>query len=179
MKTPLIIILVITLTTAFCFGADDTAKLPPGDSPPPTAFDRLNKAGDAADFDSAAYVVVFDSTENKINDLGITYTDNYMLYKVLTEAGCKELSVLTWRYEPLSSITMVEGIDILRGDSTIALDIDKLLDLPAPRAAWEADGARDTYGLARDQVQELDRPVPALDPARADRLAEIVSGFHV
>ena len=47
-----------------------------------------------------------------------------------------------------------------------------------PRAAWEAAGAKDTYELARDEVRALDRPGPALDPARAARLAEIIDGFR-
>jgi len=135
MKTSVVLIFTLALAAGVCLGADDTANLPPGDNPPPTAFDRLNNTGNAADFDSAAYVAVFDSTENKINDLGITYTDNYTLYKILTEEGCRELSVLTWGYEPLSSMTTVKAINILRGDSTIPVDIEKLLDLPAPQSA--------------------------------------------
>jgi len=46
-------------------------------------------------------------------------------------------------------------------------------------AAWEAGGKKDTYALARDEVQRLvGRPAPPFDPSRRARLAEILTGFR-
>lgn len=131
---------ILLLMALFCvpiIHADSTgsAPLPPGDTPPPTAFDRIKNAGVAADFDSAAYAIVYDQTVNIINESGITYTDSYILYKILTEKGCLELAVLTWGYEPLTNMVEIEEINILRNDSTIKVGLPSLKDLPAPQSA--------------------------------------------
>ncbi|UCD95089.1 MAG: DUF3857 and transglutaminase domain-containing protein, partial [Candidatus Zixiibacteriota bacterium] len=112
----------------------EKSSLPPGEHPPPTAFDRLESAGTAEDLDSAAYAVVFDKTANTVNELGVTYTDSYTLYKVLTEEGCRKLSVNTWRYEPLSSYVDVREVNVLRDGKSIPVPVDKVLDLPAPQS---------------------------------------------
>jgi trimethylamine---corrinoid protein Co-methyltransferase len=46
------------------------------------------------------------------------------------------------------------------------------LAVRGPRAAWEAEGAKDTYALARQEARKLAaRPVALLDQARQERLA--------
>jgi len=81
--------------------ADD--GLPPGDSPSPTVFSRLEEAGTSEDNDGADEVIVYDLSTNRVKPSGVTYVDNYVVRKVLTSAGCRDLSVLSWRYEPWSS----------------------------------------------------------------------------
>jgi hypothetical protein len=132
MKTSLLCICLLAVSGHLC-AQSDQPSLPPGDHPPPTAFDRLERSGTAEDFDSAAYAIVLDMTVNTVNELGITYTDSYLLYKVLTEEGCKKLAVNTWRYEPLSSFVDVKEVNILRNGKSITVPIDKVLDLPAPQ----------------------------------------------
>ncbi|MCK4915641.1 MAG: hypothetical protein KAS89_05685, partial [Candidatus Eisenbacteria sp.] len=84
--------------------AEDAAyNLPPGDGPPPTVFDRIANAGTADDHDGADHVIVYNRTVNRVKSSGVTYTDDYLLYKVLTPAGCRNQSVQRWRYEPWSS----------------------------------------------------------------------------
>ncbi|MDH4157768.1 MAG: DUF3857 domain-containing transglutaminase family protein [candidate division Zixibacteria bacterium] len=107
--------------------------LPPGDNPPPTVFDRIKNAGTAKDFDSAAYAIVCDSTVNTVNDLGVTFTDNYVLYKVLTEEGCKELSVLSQGYEPLTNYVEFREINIIRDSARIPVALDGVRAVPAPQ----------------------------------------------
>ncbi len=109
--------------------------LPPGDTPPPTPAERVKRTGGAADFDDAPYVVVLDSTVNRVTDLGIAYTSQYVLYKTLTEEGCRDLGVLVWGYEPLSSYTDVVRVTVLRGDSLIDVSVQDTRDLPAPQSA--------------------------------------------
>ncbi len=46
------------------------------------------------------------------------------------------------------------------------------LAVRGPRAAWEAEGSKDTYALARQEARKLAaRPVALLDQARQERLA--------
>jgi hypothetical protein len=133
MKTKFSVILL--LLTAICVNAqtDSPQSLPPGDNPPPTVFDRIKNAGNAADFDSAAYVIVADSSVNTVSKLGVAKVNSYILYKALTENGCKELSVLTWGYEPLSNYVEVREVNIIRKDKATTVPLDKIHDLPAPQ----------------------------------------------
>ncbi len=117
--------------------------LPPGDKPPPTVFDRIKNAGTAKDFDSAAYVVVYDSTVNTVNDLGVTFTDKYVLYKVLTEEGCKELSVLSKGYEPLTNYVEFREVNIIRDSARIPVAMEGVRAVPAPqRGIYWADSLK-------------------------------------
>ncbi len=114
-------------------GTEKERGLPPGDNPPPTVFDRINSAGSVDDFDSVSHVIVLDSSENRVSDQGVTHTDSYVLYKVLTEEGCKTLSVIGQGYEPLSSYVEFREVNVIRGDSAIPVGLDAVLDLPAPQ----------------------------------------------
>lgn len=134
MKTTICFMLLLIMAVGSLAQTEQSqVTLPPGDNPPPTVFDRISKAGNAEDFDSAAYVIVYDSTENRVNDQGVTRTNSYILYKVLTEDGCKTLSVISQGYEPLSSFVEFREINIVRGDSLISVSLDGVLDLPAPQ----------------------------------------------
>lgn len=133
MKTAISIIFLSAAIASAVAQTDRPQLLPPGEKPPPTAFDRIELAGNAADFDSAAYVIVNDSTVNMVSELGITHAESYILYKALTEEGCKDLSVISWGYEPLSSYVEVREVDIIRGDETIRVSLENLRDLPAPQ----------------------------------------------
>jgi transglutaminase-like putative cysteine protease len=126
--------------------------LPPGDLPPPNVADRINRAGDAADFDSAAYVIVLDENVNRVNELGISYIDRKMVYKVLTEAGCRQLAALDWRYELLSTYIEPKRINIIRGDSVIEVPLDGLLDVPAPQSGIYWQDRQKLIQLPRLQV---------------------------
>jgi hypothetical protein len=109
--------------------------LPPGDSPPPTAFSRIEQAGDAEKYPDAAHVIVFDETVNRVDERGITSTDRYVLTKVLTEQGCRERSALRFGYDPQSSREDVREVNLIRDGKRIPVPVDAVLDLPAPQAA--------------------------------------------
>jgi hypothetical protein len=127
-------VIVMALSRAICPAAPGESNLPPGESAPPTVFERIKQAGGAKDFDDAPYLFVFDSTVNRVNDDGVALTDSYILYKTLTEEGCRDLAVLSWHYEPMSSFVEVRSVAILRGDSMIAVPVDPIRDLPAPQS---------------------------------------------
>ncbi|MCK4825895.1 DUF3857 domain-containing protein, partial [bacterium] len=149
MKTAISIIFLLAVVASAVAQTDRPQCLPPGEKPPPTVFDRIELAGDAADFDSAAYVIVSDSTVNMVNELGITYAESYILYKVLTEEGCKDLSVISCGYEPLSSYIEVREVNIIRGGETIPVSLENSRDLPAPQ--------RGIYWSNRIKILQLPR----------------------
>ena len=130
----LLIFVLILLPISLSAAPADSLKPPPGDSPPPTVFSRISDAGGDADFDSAAYVIVMDSSCTGIRQDGVAKTDSYILYKVLTDEGCREMSVLKWGYEPLSSYVDVREVNVIRNDKTIGVPLSELLDLPAPQS---------------------------------------------
>ena len=134
MKKIIRLISVIYIVIWAVTPAQESTKLPPGDNPPPTAFDHIKNAGNAAEFDSAAYVIVIDSSVNTINIKGIAYAENHTLLKILTEEGCKNKSVLTWGYEPLSSFIEIHEVSVIRGDQAISVAIENIIDLPAPQS---------------------------------------------
>lgn len=110
-------------------------SLPPGDTPPLTVFDRVAQAGSAKDFEGADYIIVRDDTRNQITELGVCTTHQTLVYKTLTTAGCTELSVLKWRYEPLSSFVDIREVNLIRGGEKISVPVNQVLDLPAPQSA--------------------------------------------
>ena len=111
------------------------SELPPGDKPqPPTVFDRIASAGDTETHDDADHVIVYDLTVNRVKESGVTEVEDYKLYKILTAAGCRNLSVLTWGYDPRSSYVKVKEVNIIRGEEKIPVDVDDVLDLPAPQS---------------------------------------------
>jgi hypothetical protein len=109
-------------------------SLPPGDTPPPTAADRL-VAADGADWPDAHYLIVRDDSLNEVDERGVTTVHSEILYKVLDEEGCRELAVLRWNYDPQSKAIQLDEVNVLRGDETIPVDVGAAFDLPAPQAA--------------------------------------------
>ena len=114
------------------------ADLPPGDGPPPTAFDRIADAGVADDHDGADDIIVYDHTVSRVLESGVNYLENYILYKVLTPAGCRDRSVLRWWYEPWSTCLEVLEVNVIRGEERIPVVLvparsadDVLEDIPA------------------------------------------------
>ena len=129
-------------------------SLPPGDSPPPTVFDRIANAGTADDHDGADHVIVYNRTVNRVKSSGVTYTDDYLLYKVLTPAGCRNQSVQRWRYEPWSSFVDVREVNIVRGEERIPVDVALIHELPAPQSGIYWNAAIKTLQLPRLRVND-------------------------
>ena len=126
--------IAVLILAGLTFGQGDLPELPPGDSPPPTVFSRIADAGDADSYDSAAYVIVVDSAVTSITEDGVAKTENYLLRKILTEEGCRQLAVLDWGYEPLSSYVDIREVNLIRDKKSIPVDIKTIKDLPAPQS---------------------------------------------
>ncbi len=134
-------------------GAGD-GTLPPGDSAPPTVFTRLADAGEADDHEDSDHVIVYERSVNRVKETGVTYTDDYTLYKVLTPAACRNMSVQRWRYEPWSSFIHVREVNVIRGDERIPVDVSNVHDLPAPQSAIYWNARVQTLQLPRLQVND-------------------------
>jgi hypothetical protein len=160
------------------------AGRPPGDSPPSTIIELVKNAGEASKYDSASYVVVLDESVNRVSDLGVTFSDLHLVYKVLTEDGCKELATFRQGYEPLSSFVQLKEVNLIRGDSVLPVTLDDVVDLPAPQSGiyWGdriimvqlprlkvGDGVEVkyyrkgySYALLRDEEPDDERYVPPM-----------------
>ncbi|HEB84472.1 MAG TPA: DUF3857 domain-containing protein [Bacteroidetes bacterium] len=114
--------------------AEADRPTPPGEKPPQTVFERIDRAGNADDYPGEAYLIVLDRSVNRVKETGVTYVDGYMLYKVLTPEGEKRLSVLRWDYDPLSSYVEVREVNLIRDGKRIPVDLASLHDLPAPQS---------------------------------------------
>ncbi len=128
--------------------------LPPGEAPPPTAFSRLAAAGGAKEHPDCDYLIVHATTENRVKPSGVTEGDETILYKVLTPAGARDLSVQSWQYEPWSSRIEIRAASILRGEERIAVDVGTVLDLPAPQYGIYWNSRIKALQLPRLQVND-------------------------
>ena len=144
-------LVALALTAA---AQEEGHDLPPGDSPSPTVFDRIAEAGVADDHDGADHIIVYDRTVNRVKSTGVTYTDEYLLYKVLTAAGCRNQSVQRWRYEPWSSFVDVREVNIIRGEERIPVDVSLVRELPAPQSGIYWNAAIKTLQLPRLRVND-------------------------
>jgi len=111
------------------------SDLPPGEKPAADVFSRLADAGTTDEHSDADHLIVLTKTVNMVKPSGVTYVDGYDLMKILTPAGCRNQSVLNWRYDPQSSYVEVREVSILREGERIAVDVSGIHDLPAPQAA--------------------------------------------
>ena len=122
------LVAVAALLCAATAWTDDV--LPPGDAPAPTAFTRL----DAADHADADWIVVYEEAVNDMAPSGVTVVEGYELSKVLTPAGCRDRSALSWHYDPQSSWIEVREVNVIRDAQRIPVDVSAVMDLPAPQA---------------------------------------------
>jgi len=146
LRAPSVLLLAGLLLLPLLAMAD--TDLPPGDKPAPDVYSRLADAGTADDHPGADHVIVLTETVNRMKPTGVTYVDGYDLVKVLTLAGCREQSVLTWRFDPQSSFVDVREVNVVRDGEKIPVDVANVHDLPAPQAAiyW------------RDRIKTLQLP---------------------
>ncbi len=144
--------LLLTALLLFALPTLADPDLPPGQAPAPTPLSRIADAGVAADHQDADLVVVFDKAVNKVKPSGVTYVNHYRLTKVLTPAGCRDHSVLSWHYDPQSSKVDVSKVTIIRDGKFIPVDIGGIHDLPAPQAWIYWNDRVKTLQLPRLQV---------------------------
>lgn len=110
----------------------------------------IKTSGTKADYPSAGQLVIFDSTSVNVESTGLSHVYTHRLYKVLTPAGAKGLSVIKYDYDPLSAYIEIRGVTVYRANGTITrLNPSLVMDYPAP--------ARAIYWGAREKMLEVGR----------------------
>ncbi len=113
----------------------------------------ISSAPGQEDFPNANYLTLFDSTMVDVQESGLSYVNIHRLYKVFTADGAKELSTITFGYDPLSAYVDIKKVVIYRvNGETEELDINEVMDYPAP--------ARAIYWGAREKMLEVGRLEP-------------------
>ncbi|PIE88448.1 MAG: transglutaminase, partial [Bacteroidetes bacterium] len=126
----------------------------------------IANAGDHETFPSSGKITLFDSTLVRVQETGLSYVDNHVLYKVLTPQGALGLSVIKYGYDPLSAYVDIKSVTIHHRDGrTTSLDVSKTMDYPAP--------ARAIYWGAREKMIEIGR----LNPGDAVEVSFFKKGF--
>ncbi len=139
---------------------------PPGAPPPATAFTRLAGAGTAADHAGVDWLIVLDSSVNRITADGVAYVDLYQLTKILTEKGAGARSALEWGYDPRSSFVEITEVNLLRDGVRIPVSVANVKDLPAPQNA--------IYWSDRIKVLQL----PRLRPGDGVEVLSMRKGYN-
>ncbi|MCK5170774.1 MAG: DUF3857 and transglutaminase domain-containing protein, partial [Bacteroidales bacterium] len=108
----------------------------------------IKNAGTSKDYPKADYLVVLDETSVDVQESGLSYNTIRKIYKVLTYEGAKQLSHITFDYDPLSAFIDIKEVKIYRKNGVVeTLDQDKLYDYPAP--------ARMIYWGARQKMADI------------------------
>ncbi|MCK4822756.1 DUF3857 domain-containing protein, partial [bacterium] len=134
------ILLACTLFVSFNINAADDGHL----------RKLIEKAGDAGKYPGASAVVIFDSTNVRVMDTGLSYVTTRQLTKVLKAAGAIRLATLRFNYDPLSAYVEVKNMRILRKDGSVeVIPLESILDHAAP--------ARAIYWGAREKMVPVGR----------------------
>ncbi len=102
---------------------------------------QLAAAGSAQEYPGARQLVVFDRTEVRVEDSGLSHVDKEVLYKALDAEGAKELQALVFGYDPLSAFVAVKAMKVLRAGGAVEdVPLSAARDYPAPARAiyWGA-----------------------------------------
>ena len=113
----------------------------------------LSEAGNSSDYPDSPYLIVFDKTNVKVMDSGLSLVEGEIFYKVLTEDGAKQLKSLTFGYDPQTAYIEVKEAKIVKKCGKIKeLSLNSINDYPAP--AWGI------YWGAREKILPITRLEP-------------------
>ena len=95
----------------------------------------IDSAGVSKDYKGAPYLIIFDKTNSKVMDSGLTFTTHKTLYKILTSKGVTALKSLIFNYDPQSAFISIKKAQIIKkGGNIIDISSNLIKDYPAP--AW-------------------------------------------
>ncbi len=150
------ILLFFSVFAIFCIANADDAKLQA----------MIQSAGLGETYKEANQIVIFDSTQVKVMDSGLSYVTIHSLVKVLKPAGALELICRRYDYDPLSAYVEVKSARIFRkGGDIEVIDPAAVVDVVAP--------ARAIYWGARQKML----PVGRLDVGDALETIVFRKGF--
>jgi len=93
----------------------------------------IEEAGDAGDYEDAAWVMIFDRTDVDVEESGLSHTRHHTLCKIMTKDGIIERGAHRFNYDPASNFIRIESVRIFRKDKTVeVVDVSTARDLYAP-----------------------------------------------
>ena len=125
----------------------------------------ISKAGDAEAFPKSNVVVIFDSTQVKMQPTGLSYYQMHKLIKILTFEGAKQNHVVKVAYDPLSAYVEIQKVVVYKANGDIKTIKNPVLDYAAP--------ARAIYWGAREKMLEVGK----LEPGDALEIVSFKKGY--
>ena len=113
----------------------------------------IKSSGNSKDYPGSGTLVIFDSTRVQVEESGLSHVYTHRLFKVLTAAGARGLSVIRYDYDPLSAYVEIRGVSVYKaGGSIVRSNPALVMDYPAP--------ARAIYWGSREKMLEVGRLEP-------------------
>lgn len=113
----------------------------------------ISSAGDETDYPESNVLTVYDSTQVKVQESGLSYVRIHQLFKVLTPQGALNMRCVVAGYDPLSAHVEIQMIKVYRKGKVIRVfDGKDVLDYPAT--------AHMIYWGAREKMVEVGRLIP-------------------
>lgn len=127
--------------------------------PKPATGDEIKamiaKAGVAKDYEGANLVYVLDEADVYVTTGGLATTEACQVFKVLTDAGVRERSVLRWEYDPDTYRVTIRSVRVHRADGTIEeVDLGRLTDQPAIQHAIYWGSQQHLLSLPRLEIND-------------------------
>lgn len=127
--------------------------------PKPATGDEIKaliaKAGKAKDFDGADIVYVLDEADVYVSTSGLATTESCQVFKVLTDAGVRDRSVMRWEYDPDTYRVTIRSARVHRSDGTIEeVDVKQLDGQPAIQHAIYWGSQQHLLSLPRLEVND-------------------------
>jgi len=117
-------------------------------------------------YKGSSYIIVFDKTNVKMMDTGLSHVYKELLFKVISKDGAKKLQSYIVGYDPQSAfIEFKEAKIIKKSGKIINIPLEKVKDYPAP--------ARAIYWGAREKVL----PIGRLDTGDGLYIRTYMKGF--
>ena len=105
----------------------------------------LKDAGCKKDYPGSPYLVVFDKTDVKMKESGLTYVTGEIFIKILNDMGSKTMISRIFGYDPLSSNVEIKIAKIVRKSGTVEnIPLSFVKDYVAPARAiyWDSKEKR-------------------------------------
>ena len=107
----------------------------------------------AKDYDDASLVYVLDEADVHVEKSGLAATEACQVFKILTDAGVREKSVLRWDFDPDAYRVTIKEARIHRGDGTTEdVDLSTLVTQPSVQHMIYWGGRQRLLSLPRLEV---------------------------
>ncbi|HEX7343455.1 MAG TPA: DUF3857 and transglutaminase domain-containing protein [bacterium] len=128
----------------------------------------LKDAGSLEIFKDADVGVIFDSTNVRVENTGLSHVVNHRLLKVLTWDGARRFTGLRFDYDPASNVLEPRNVTVHRADGKVEqVDLSLIQDHPQPQSM--------IYWGARMKVL----PIPRLNVGDAIEMETYKKGFQI